>query len=103
MTVKVRFSAPVQTSLGAQPAPCTMSTGSISQGYSSWGVTTIPLPLWKPTSFGWVYGGVYSSAHVCRMLQAEILASVDGMFRPHRVSYITLVLCLTDLCDFYVL
>jgi len=40
-----RFSAPVQTSPGAHPASCTMSTGSFPGLKSGRGVTLTPHPL----------------------------------------------------------
>jgi len=40
-----RFSTPVQTGPGAQPASCTMGTGSFPGVKSGWGVTLTPHPL----------------------------------------------------------
>jgi len=48
--VVVRFSAPVQTGPGAQPASCTMGTGSYPGVKSSRGVTLTPHPLLVPWS-----------------------------------------------------
>jgi DNA-binding transcriptional LysR family regulator len=48
--VGARFSAPVQTGPGAQPAPCTMGTGSFSGVKNGRGVTLIPHPLPVPWS-----------------------------------------------------
>jgi len=45
-----RFSAPVQTSLGAHPASCTMGTGSFPRVKSGPGVTLTPHPLLVPWS-----------------------------------------------------
>jgi hypothetical protein len=46
-----RFSAPVQTGPGAQPASCTMGTGSFLGVKSSRGVTLTPHPLLVPWSW----------------------------------------------------
>jgi len=43
-----RFSAPVQTGPGAQPASCTMGTGSFPGVKSGQGVTLTPYPLLVP-------------------------------------------------------
>ena len=43
--VEARFSAPVQTGPGAQPASCTMGTGSFPGVKSGRGVTLTPYPL----------------------------------------------------------
>ena len=48
--VGARFSAPVQTGLGAHPASCTMGTGCFPGVKSSWGVTLTPHPLLVPWS-----------------------------------------------------
>ena len=45
-----RFSAPVQTGPGAQPASCTMNTGSFPGVKSGWGVTLTPHPVLVPWS-----------------------------------------------------
>ena len=47
---EVRLSAPVQTGHGAQPASCTMGTGSFSGVKSGQGVTLTPHPLLVPWS-----------------------------------------------------
>ena len=48
--VGARFSAPVQTGPGAQPAPCIMGTGSFPGVKSGRGVTLTPQPLLVPRS-----------------------------------------------------
>jgi len=48
--VGARFSAPVQTGLGAQSASCTMGTGSLSGVNSGRCVTLTPQPLLVPWS-----------------------------------------------------
>jgi hypothetical protein len=48
--VGARFSAPVQTGLGAHPASCTLSTGSFPGVESGRGVTLTPHPLLVPRS-----------------------------------------------------
>jgi len=48
--VEARFSAPVQTGPGAQPASCTMGTGSFPEVKSGRGVTLTPHPLPVPWS-----------------------------------------------------
>jgi len=40
-----RFSAPVQTGTGANPASCSMGTGSLPGVKTGWGVTLTPHPL----------------------------------------------------------
>jgi hypothetical protein len=45
-----RFSAPVQTGPGAQPASCTMGTWSLPGVESGRGVTLTPHPLLVPRS-----------------------------------------------------
>ena len=47
---EARFSAPVQTGLGAYPASCTMDTGSFPRVKSGRGVTLTPHPLLKSWS-----------------------------------------------------
>jgi hypothetical protein len=63
--VEARFSAPVQTGLGAHPASCTMGTGYFLGVNSGRGGTLTPQPLlvlwsWKsraiPLLTLWVYG-----------------------------------------------
>ena len=49
--VAARFSAPVQTGLGAHPASCTMGTGSFPGVKSGQGVTLTPHPLLVPWSW----------------------------------------------------
>ena len=49
----VRFTAPVQTGLGAHSASCTMGTGSFRGVKSGWGMTLTPRPplvLWSRKS-----------------------------------------------------
>ena len=46
-----RFSAPVQTGPGAQPASCTMGTGSFLEVKSGRGVTLTPHPVLVPWSW----------------------------------------------------
>jgi hypothetical protein len=48
--VGARFSAPVQTGPGANPASCTMGTGSFTGVKSGRGVTLTPHPLLVPWS-----------------------------------------------------
>jgi hypothetical protein len=48
---KARFSAPVHTGPGAQPASCTMGTGSFPGVKSGRGVTLTPHPLLVPWSW----------------------------------------------------
>jgi len=48
--VGARFSAPVQTGAGAQPASCTMGTGSFRGVKSGRGVPLTPHPLLVPGS-----------------------------------------------------
>ena len=48
---RARFSAPVQTSLGAHPASCTMGTESFPRVKSGRGVTLTPHPLLVPRSW----------------------------------------------------
>ena len=50
LPVGARFSAPVQTGLGAHPASCTMGTGSFPGVKNGRGVTLIPHPLLVPWS-----------------------------------------------------
>jgi len=48
--VEARFSAPVQTGLGAHPASCTIGTGSFPGVKNSRGVTLTPHPVLVPWS-----------------------------------------------------
>jgi len=50
MPVGARFSAAVQTGLGAHPTSCTMGTGSFPRVKSGRGVTLTPHPLLVPWS-----------------------------------------------------
>jgi hypothetical protein len=50
MPVEARFSVPVQTGPGANPASCTMGSGSIPGVKSGRGVTMTPHPLLVPWS-----------------------------------------------------
>ena len=50
ISVETRFSAPVQTGPGVQPASCTTSTGSFPGVKSGRDVTLTPHPLLMPWS-----------------------------------------------------
>jgi hypothetical protein len=58
---EARFSAPVQTGLGAHPASCTMGTGSSPGVESGRGVTLTPHPLLVPRSKNRVELYLYST------------------------------------------